>query len=327
MKKESSQAKILVPKMSFEKAIRTIEDIKREENVSTFSIKGYRAHMRAFQRYLAEQEGIYTVNDVLPRHMRSFIAYERKRNLKQVSLNNHIRYIRASFNILIDENILPETFTNPAKVTKLGKEEASSYFPIPEPLVKRILAVPNQKTFLGMRNYLIMIMILDTGIRPSELLEGEARDWTDNYYTVRAEVAKTGEARILPLSRETVRQLYQYERIRRGWGGERLFPNTEGQRFNTDGFRRALRKMNKQAGFTPLESERVHPYAFRHTFAYNYLENGGNIFKLQELLGHTDIAMTKRYAKLVGNELLEAHKQIQPLKKYTKDTTRRRRRF
>lgn len=315
-------------KASFEKAMEYVVQVKEDEGKSNNSIKGYRTHMKAFGEYLHSQ-GIYNLDDVSSSHVRQFMKQERERGLKQVSLNNRIRYIRASFNILIRDGLYidknGEDRENPARVVKLEKEDPSSIFPIPDHLLQPVLKQPDQKTFLGKRNYVIMLLILDTGIRPSEVLEGRTDDWTDNYYTVRADVSKTKETRILPLSRETTRELYRYERIRGDWGGDRLFPNQDGERLNTDGFRSALRKICKRAGLSKTDAELVHPYAFRHTFAYNYLMAGGDVFKLQEILGHTDLAMTRRYVKLVGKDLLSAHKEVKPLSKYVKSPKPRRR--
>lgn len=308
--------------LTLEQAIEYILEVKIEHGVSNLSLKGYRDHWKAFRLFLEREDTLY-VRDVNGSHMRRFIDSERQRDLAQTSLNNHIRYIRASFNILIEEGLYLEE--NPAHSVKLGKESKTSIFPIPPEILTRILDQPNHSKFLEKRNYVIMLMILDNGIRPSELLQGVMSDWAENYYTVREEVSKTGETRILPLSMETRKHLHQYIRLKGDWGNDLLFPSQSGESFNTDGFRRSLRKICKRAGLSAEESQGVHPYAFRHTFAYNYLEAGGNLFKLQDILGHTDLAMTRRYVKLLGTDLLNAHKTVRPLQKYLKTSKRRRR--
>lgn len=57
---------------------------------------------------------------------------------------------------------------------------------------------------------------------------------------------------------------------------------------------------------------RCSPHTFRHTCAVMYLRNGGDVFSLQKLLGHTDLTMTRRYAELSENDVCEKHRKFSP---------------
>jgi site-specific recombinase XerD len=57
----------------------------------------------------------------------------------------------------------------------------------------------------------------------------------------------------------------------------------------------------------------VRPYDLRHAFALRYLRGGGDAFSLQRLLGHTGLAMTKRYVDLAEADVTAAHERASPV--------------
>lgn len=58
---------------------------------------------------------------------------------------------------------------------------------------------------------------------------------------------------------------------------------------------------------------KCHPHRFRHTFAVNYLLNGGDVFTLQRLMGHKDIKMTMRYIYFLKSNLASVHRNASPV--------------
>jgi integrase/recombinase XerD len=84
-----------------------------------------------------------------------------------------------------------------------------------------------------------------------------------------------------------------------------LFPSTHGgDHLRREAVKHLLTRLGRRAGV-----ERVHPHRFRHTFAINYLRNGGNAVMLQELLGHTDLSMVRNYIRLAEQDFSAARKQ------------------
>jgi site-specific recombinase XerD len=68
-----------------------------------------------------------------------------------------------------------------------------------------------------------------------------------------------------------------------------------------------LRRIGERAG-----AEDVHPHRFRHTFAIQYLRNGGDIYSLRTLMGHATLAMVMHYLDLAQTDVAQAHRQASP---------------
>ena len=77
---------------------------------------------------------------------------------------------------------------------------------------------------------------------------------------------------------------------------------------NKNALNNLIRKYNYKRG---VQKTRIH--AFRHYFAKQYIQNGGNVFKLQKILGHSSIQETQRYVDLFGNDLQVGFQEVSPL--------------
>lgn len=162
------------------------------------------------------------------------------------------------------------------------------------------------------RDRAIILILLDTGVRASELCKMKITDV--NLATGGIKVkGKGSKERIVQVGRRTSQVLWKYLVPRLdsardgdlvfvvGWPGDprpmhRLVLNT------------LLKRIGERA-----DVSKVYPHKFRHTFAINYLRNGGDVFTLQELLGHANLEMVKRYARIAQIDCVNAHRQASPV--------------
>lgn len=120
-----------------------------------------------------------------------------------------------------------------------------------------------------------------TGLRPSELLALKVEDIDFFEHTILVKSTKTYQDRIIPIGKELSQKLQYW--IYKKKISNRIFP------YNPDWFAVILRKASKKIGF------HVTPYMLRHTFATQYIENGGNLLMLKNILGHSNIKTTESY--------------------------------
>lgn len=296
---------------------------KRLEEKSELTIRDYRHRISEFINFLKENyPEIKFVEEVQKKHLRHYIEEMDARELSNTTINGKLRYIRSYFNILIEENLVSEDFRNPLDGVALRKEKFDDKRHLSNEELEKLISYPDKRTFTGIRNYVCMLLMLGTGIRPSEMLALNVDDCQEYHIIVKEEVSKSGEMRILPLSTGLQRELYKYIKIKGDWGGEILFPNHEGNRLSTRGLGYAIKKIADEVG---IDRDSVGTYSFRHTFAINYLREGGDPLKLQKLLGHTTLEMTRRYVRWDIEDLKSDFDERSIAEKFIKRKNKRRR--
>jgi site-specific recombinase XerD len=156
---------------------------------------------------------------------------------------------------------------------------------------RRLLDACAGRDFVSRRDTAIIMLLLDTGARRTELLNLRVADvsFEDDVIHV---LGEGGRQRVVPFGRKTAQAVDRYLRVRSNhkdahevwlWLGKRG-PWTD------DGLRHMLHRRGEQAGVPGL-----HPHQFRHTFAHAWLAQGGHETDLMRIAGWRSRAMLQRY--------------------------------
>ena len=152
------------------------------------------------------------------------------------------------------------------------------------------------------RDYAIFVLLLDTGIRSGELVSITRDSLSSHAVKVSG---KTGD-RVVPLSPGV------FELVERQGDEGGLWKRRGGHRgyLGNWGLQRLVRRQLRRAGFKP---PKLGPHLLRHTFATQYLLNGGNVFFLQRILGHENVETTMLYIAISDALVAEQHRRFSPM--------------
>jgi integrase/recombinase XerD len=160
-----------------------------------------------------------------------------------------------------------------------------------------LLQAPDQKTWGGRRDAILLRVAVETGLRLSELIGLRCEDVVLHHGAhVRCE-GKGRKERCTPLRKETVKVLSAWLRERQSKPSDPLFPNARGGAFSADGVQYLLAKHVATATerCASLQSKRVTPHVLRHTAAMNLLHHGVDSTVIALWLGHEQVETTKMY--------------------------------
>ncbi|GMK40902.1 tyrosine recombinase XerD [Paenibacillus sp. CCS19] len=326
-KESSAERPITTPfQMSIAEAFKLFVSVKEAENVKPRTKAEYHVQFGYFQDWLnANYTDLLHAQDISPTIIRSYInylAYEKVRyegidhrvnndvrGLSPYSVNIRIRFLKAWFNVLVKEQTL---IKNPVSGIKLMKVEMDTKQSLSEEEVRLLLQQPNQKSFAQFRDFVMIMLFVDSGMRVQEVcsLDIEDIDFVSRCINLPAVKNKNRKNRIIPLSNEMSRLLQELcTDTQRHFDTNVVFVSNFGERLTTDGIRTNLSKYVKRAGIT----RSVAPHSFRRFYAKHSALNGIDIFSLQRILGHADITTTRRYIQLNKDDLISQHNHFSPL--------------
>lgn len=272
------------------------------------TIRWHRENLYVLKKYLQEegldQRPAKITEEIL---QNCFVVSQLKKGLKPNTINGRIRSFRALFKFLYDKGYIK---TNPAKNIKLLKLDKPVIETFTQGQIKQLLSAIDIKTFAGFRDYVIILLILETGMRVAEVSQLRVEDISFEEGVIRVSRGKGAKGRLVPFQSNFRKVLRKYLQERGNLPHSFLFITNDEEPIKKRNIQERIHQFGKKAGLTGV---RCSPHTLRHTMAKLYIMAGGDIFSLQKILGHSSLDMVRRYVELFANEVKEQHYKFSPL--------------
>ena len=270
------------------------------------TIEYYKKRIGYFVSFIEDKD----VNDITMEDYNLYAIYLKNKisskgtNLSSATIKTTLNATKIFLKYAFDNKLMKEdiyTHIKPYKQVKkaivvLSNEE-----------IEKLLKSQNEFTIIGLRNLLAISLMLDAGLRVSEVVNLNMEDVNKELGVIKV-FGKGQKERLVPLT-DSIKKYYdRYVFLTSNFGGALFKDITTGERLTASGISQILRRIKKEKGFTKL-----HPHYLRHTFATLFLVNGGDPIHLQLILGHTTLYMTEQYLHLANQMTLQKQKKYSPL--------------
>ena len=275
------------------------------------TIRWYTDHLAEFIRFLERDGRVATLAELRPASVRRWllaVQARHERPLAPSSVAGRVRTVRAFGSWIAREFDLAHSPVRGVPVPRVPERIIPS---LRDGDIRELVRAVEEGSTQPDRDRAIVLLLLDTGVRLSEaaglrvkdvdLVEGRCRV-----------MGKGSRERLVPIGRKT-RQALRRTLARRGTvnADDALFVGPDGQPLAAHAFQQLFRRLARRSRL----SARCSPHVLRHTFARSFLQNGGDVFSLQRILGHSpsSLQVTRRYVDLLDDDLRAIHRQASPV--------------
>lgn len=289
-----------------------VDDFLIEQRVrgnSPATISYYKRCFDSFIEYMSDVE----LEEINLTRCKKYYLYLADTGINSVSVQSYIRGLRAFLKYLYDSELIEVDICARFRLPKCTRNVIDV---LSDEEIHRLYMLLDGSTMLQVRNRLIISLMLDSGLRRHEVVSLTLGDvhLEDRYLIV---LGKGNKQRFVPFGSITAGILKEYLDL--------VYPKRDKIDFRipliikvsdlgdysgiTDTtLKQLFRALKKRTGIKRLKA-----HLLRHTFATRYLENGGNIYALQAILGHTSLEMVKRYLHLATNRIRADFPKFSPL--------------
>jgi len=170
-----------------------------------------------------------------------------------------------------------------------------------------------RSNYPDVRNQTIFMLLIDSGIRIGEAIGLKLDDLylNDGYIKV---FGKGQRERIVPIGNNVQkaihRYLFRFRSTPESPNTNNVFLSMRRRQMSYNAMKLVFNRLAERTGI-----KRLHAHLCRHTFATKFLSNGGDIFTLQKILGHSTLEMVRRYSNLSSDHVRAQHQRFSPMDK------------
>ncbi|MFC2031980.1 tyrosine-type recombinase/integrase [Chloroflexota bacterium] len=261
------------------------------EGKSPKTVEWYTGFLMRFMRFLESNGFPVTLNIISRDNIRAFILYlqaeartpHKGKPLSGFTIQGYVRTLKSFFSWAVREGYIESNMMAGVPVPKAPVKIINSFTP---EQIARLAAVCQRENGIGHRNLAMLLLMLDCGLRVSEMVNLDLGDVNLAEGYIRVSSGKGGKERVVPVGSVVQKVLWKYIHHFRPQPISnkitRLFLSCDGLPLTRNGIQQMLRRCGKDASITGV---RCSPHTLRHTFAKTYLMNGGDIFHFRGYWG------------------------------------------
>ena len=277
----------------------------KEKHYSQHTVTAYTIDLKQFDDFIQRVFEKSEAKDVNAYMIRDWIIYLHENNIANRSINRKIVSLRSYFHFLIKNE---EVSVNPlSKILSLKNSKRNPVYVMEEDM-NRIINMDFEDSFNGIRDKLIIELLYATGMRKSELLNLEEKDFDLTKGELRV-FGKRRKERIIPIHNKLIDIIRQYTLKKNTLflGDKIFFINEDKSPISISQLDTIVKKYLSMA-----QVERKSAHVLRHTFATHLLNEGADILEVKELLGHQSLEATQIYTHNTIERLKNVYKQTHP---------------
>jgi len=284
--------------------------VRVEKGLSPNTVAAYRRDLAKFDSYAKKKK--LMLEDVRRDDLIDFLSSLFRQKLESRTVARHLVTLRNFFRYAQTHDLITEDPALNLESPKI-RRTLPGYLRLEE--IERLLAQPNDKTPIGLRDRAMLDVLYSTGLRVSELVSLRVMDMDRSVGCIKC-IGKGDKERIVPIGKKALALVERYLREARPKlvpagkqvNSPMLFINRRGGPLSRVGVWKILSAYGKQAGLrVPLT-----PHMLRHSFATHLLEGGADLRSVQLMLGHSDISTTQIYTHVVEERLKQIYKAHHP---------------
>ena len=278
----------------------------RERNLREDTIRHYRQSYLRFYKHFDRDMPLSEMNE---RKYKEYVLRLREEIENDVSINSYLRDLIATMRFLMEEG-----YVKPFKMRSIKVDQWTVETYTDEEL-RILLKKPDLKKcgFMDYQCWVMTNFVFSTGVRQRSLIFIQIKDVDFDNSVLHVRVTKNRKPLIIPISSTMLGILKEYLKHRQHKSKEDyLFCNVYGEQLCKTTSYKMLYNYNKSRG---VQTTGVHRY--RHTFAKQWILNGGNVVTLSRILGHSNLSITQNYINLLVTDLAKQVEEINLLDKFS----------
>lgn len=290
------------------KNVKTMNDAREQyfydckiRNLAPTTIENYVENLKFFLTLIGEET---LCQEIQEETMMDFILFLQEKYENKMTVVTRLKAIRSFIYFCQSKGWIQKFEIKLPKVEQKIKETYT------EDELKKLLKKPTWNSYGAWRNWAMVNFLLGTGCRVTTCINIKISDVDFKNNMIMYSTTKNKKQQLIPLSKALKQVLDLYLSKWAHKEEDYLFCDSYGRQLTDDNFKRIIQRYNNSRGVSKTSS-----HMFRYTFAKNWILNGGDVFRLQKILGHSSMDMVKRYVNMFSSDLQDNFDSFNPLDK------------